>query len=212
MMIVQLLMCVTAQDKTIVLVLPSEVDGKPASADGLYPLLKRPGNTYGVDFRNTYKGRVDYWKEFRKDDLVFLYYQTADSITVSFETEESCSLGSGSASTQAYISTGLLVLQSLKGVYDIYADGGVRMQVWCDGGSLSLRGASSSSALMVHLRALCLWTRLNKLLFDRYLDRCQKSCPALNLKKGRDLASMTFATGVTVVIPVEGALQLLERL
>ncbi|KAF4708381.1 hypothetical protein FOZ63_005449, partial [Perkinsus olseni] len=69
------------------------VDGKPAFADGLYHLLKRPGNTYEVDFRNTFKG-VDYWydnidllfpgKKFRKGDLAFLYYQTADSISVNF--------------------------------------------------------------------------------------------------------------------------------
>ncbi|KAF4683800.1 hypothetical protein FOZ60_008627 [Perkinsus olseni] len=223
MMIVQLLMCVTAQDVGRFAFSSNEfhmaftvyedhrvgiafkVDGKPASADGLYPLLKRPGNTYEVDFRNTYEG-VDYWyrgiqplfpgKEFRKGDLVFLYYQTADSITVNFRdrgvllTRVGLGLNPG---LYLYRSPGA---PSLKGVYDIYADGGVRMQVWCDGGPYHYERFKFKRADGPYVHYVVDPTEQAAL--DRYLDDVKKSCPALNLKKGRDLASMTFATGYTV--------------
>ncbi|KAF4709764.1 hypothetical protein FOZ62_022987, partial [Perkinsus olseni] len=109
--VVKLLMCVTGQDVGKFAFSSNEfymafsvyedhrvgitfkVDGKAAFADGLYPLLKTSGHTYEVDFRKTYVG-VDHWyqaidllfpgKRFRKGDLAFLYYKTADSITVNF--------------------------------------------------------------------------------------------------------------------------------
>ncbi|KAF4727678.1 hypothetical protein FOZ63_018857 [Perkinsus olseni] len=238
MMIVQLLMCVTAQDvgrfefssnefymafsvyeDHRVEVTIHSVDGKQAFADGLYPLLKRPGHTYEVDFRNTYEG-VNYWyqaidllfpgEEFRKGDLVFLSYQTADSLSVNFRDREVLLTRVGLS-----INPGLYIYRSpdalgLKVVYDVYADGGVRMQVWCDGGPhhYELFRFNRADGPYVHYVV----DPTEQAALDKYLDDVKKSCPALNLKKGRDLASMTFATDVTVVIPAEGAVQLLEKL
>ncbi|KAF4686354.1 hypothetical protein FOZ60_005364 [Perkinsus olseni] len=237
LMVVQLLMCVMAQDVGRFEFSSNEfymafsvyedhrvgitfrVDGKPAFADGLYHLLKRPGNTYEVDFRNTFKG-VDYWydnidllfpgKKFRKGDLAFLYYQTADSIAVNFRDRGILLTRVGFG-----INPGIYLYRSpdaprLKVVYDIYADGGVRMQVWCDGGPSHYEIFKFNRADRPYVHYVVDPTEQAAL--DRYLDDVEKSCPALNLKKGRDLASVTFATGVTVVIPVEGARQLLEKL
>ncbi|KAF4669812.1 hypothetical protein FOL46_001196 [Perkinsus olseni] len=174
------------------------VDGKPPFADGLYHLLKRPNHAYAVDFRNTFEG-VDYWydnisllfpgKEFREGDLAFLYYQTADSIAVNFRDR------------------GVLLTRV---VYDIYADGGVRMQVWCDGGPSHYGFFKFNRADRPYVHYVVDPTEQAAL--DRYLDDIKRACPTLNLKKGRDLSWVTFATGVTVVIPVEGARQLLEKL
>ncbi|KAF4681930.1 hypothetical protein FOZ60_011346 [Perkinsus olseni] len=196
-----------------------KVDGKAAFADGLYPLLKTSGHTYEVDFRKTYGG-VDHWyqaidllfpgKRFRKGDLAFLFYNTADSITVNFRDRGVLLTRVGFG-----INPGIYLYRSpdaprLKVVYDIYADGGVRMQVWCDGGPSHYELFRFNRADRPYVHYVVDPTEQAAL--DRYLDDIKRACPTLNLKKGRDLSVVTFATGVTVVIPVEGARRLLQKL
>ncbi|KAF4669813.1 hypothetical protein FOL46_001197 [Perkinsus olseni] len=151
------------------------VNDKPAFGDGLYPLLKKPGHIYEVDFSNTYEGgRV-------RDQ--------PRHIRMSF-----------SATAEPH----------LKVVYNMDTDGVVVMQVWCDGGPSHYEFFQFNRADRPYLHYVVEPTEQAAL--DRYLDGVKKDCPALNLKKGHDLSRITFATGVTAIIPVQGARQLLQKL
>ncbi|KAF4648852.1 hypothetical protein FOZ61_002086, partial [Perkinsus olseni] len=232
-----LLMCVTAQDVGRFAFSSDEfymafsvyedhrvgitfgVNDKPAFGDGLYPLLKKPGHIYEVDFSNTYEG-VSYWylnidqlfpgTEFRKGDLAFLYYQTADSIAVSFGGQRVSLLRVGFGINPGTYVFSATAEPHLKVFYNMDTDGVVVMQVWCDGGPSHYEFFQFNRADRPYLHYVVEPTEQAAL--DRYLDGVKKDCPALNLKKGHDLSRITFATGVTAIIPVQGARQLLQKL
>ncbi|KAF4681929.1 hypothetical protein FOZ60_011345 [Perkinsus olseni] len=196
-----------------------KMNDKPAFADGPYHLLKKLGSTYEVDLNNTFEG-ADYWyqnidlslpgKKFLKGDLTLLYYLTADSISVNFR-------GRGILFTRVGfgINPGLYLYRSpaspnLKVIYDIYADGDVRMQVECVGNPPHYELFKFKSVDGQYLHYVVDSTEQAAL--EKYLDAIKKFCPTANLKKGVDLSWATFATGATLIIPVGGTRQVLRKL
>ncbi|KAF4686348.1 hypothetical protein FOZ60_005358 [Perkinsus olseni] len=219
-MIVQLLVCVTGQDvgrfefsldefsmsysvyEDHRVGFTFKMNDKPAFADGPYHLLKKLGSTYEVDLNNTFEG-ADYWyqnidlslprKKFLKGDLTLLYYLTANAVSVNFR-------GRGILLTRVGFGIN-------PGLYLYRSPDSPNLKVECVGNPTHYELFKFKSVDLPYLHYVVDSTALEK-----YLDAIKEHCPTTNLKKGVDLSWATFATGATLIIPVAGTPQVLQKL